>query len=105
MTRPQAMVAAGKRRYIVQLLAEAGESPSEPQYRARIRPWSTRCNHIIQALERAFEDEDELVRTVNPLLPEGSDVRHVMMHIAEGDGFFYLLQLSSAEAERLGWHG
>ena len=48
-------------------------------------------------------DEYELIETINPLLPHGSDVRDVLSHIESPDGFIYLLYLSSEEAERLGW--
>jgi hypothetical protein len=106
-TAPEAPTA--RRRYIVHLLAieaeDEAETESPAHFVARIRPWSTRCNHIVEAQEREFRDAEHLVRTINPLLPAGSDVRDVMGHIAGTDGFFYLLQLSLAEAEQLGWRG
>ena len=53
--------------------------------------------------ERVFTDEYELIETMNPLLPHGSDVRDVISHIESPDGFLYLLYLSSEEAGSLGW--
>ena len=53
--------------------------------------------------ERVFTDEYELIETINPLLPQGSDVRNVISHIESPDGFLYLLYLSSEEANSLGW--
>ena len=52
---------------------------------------------------RTFKDEDDMVRTVNPLLAHGSDVRDVLGHIESPDGFFYLLYLSVDEACKFGW--
>ena len=49
--------------------------------------------------ERAFKDEDDLIRTVNPLLTNGSDVRDVLSHIESSDGFFYLLHLTAEKTE------
>lgn len=48
-------------------------------------------------------DEYELIETINPLLPRGSDIRDVLSHIESPDGFLYLLYLSAEEANRLGW--
>jgi len=53
--------------------------------------------------EHDFGDEFELVEAVNPLLPEGSDVRDVLAHIESQEGFLYLLHLTAEQAARLGW--
>ena len=53
--------------------------------------------------ERAFADECELIATINPLLPPGSDIRDVFDHIESPNGFYYLLHLRSEEAAQLGW--
>jgi hypothetical protein len=50
-----------------------------------------------------FADECELIAVINPLLPNGSDVRDVFEHIETPNGFFYLLRLSDEEAAQLGW--
>lgn len=54
--------------------------------------------------ERTFADDNELIATVNPLLPEGSDIRDIFEHIETPNGFYYLLHLSSDEARELGWN-
>jgi hypothetical protein len=59
----------------------------------------------MESQERLFTDEDELIRTINPLLPRGSDIRNVLTNIGTAEGFLYLLRLSLKEAELLGWHG
>jgi hypothetical protein len=53
--------------------------------------------------ERAFGDECELIATINPLLPPGSDVRDGFDHIESPNGFDYLLHLSAEQAGQLGW--
>ena len=53
--------------------------------------------------ERVFTDECELIETINPLLPRGSDVRDVLTHIESPDGFLYLLHLKSEQPAGLGW--
>jgi hypothetical protein len=73
------------------------------RYVARIQPWTTRSSVYAKARERVFTDEYELIETINPLLPHGSDIRNVISHIESPDGFLYLLYLSSEEADCLGW--
>ena len=92
-----------RRRYLVQLLCLLDRGCEGCCYIARIRPWAARSGIHIQTRERAFTDECELIATINPLLPPGSDVRDVFDHIESPNGFFYLLHLSSEEAGQLGW--
>ncbi len=92
------------RRYVVHLLCAPDGDGENSRYLARIRPWATRCGSRTDAVERAFADECELIEAINPLLPDGSDVRDVFEHIESSKGFFYLLHLSSEEAAQLGWH-
>ena len=73
-------------------------------YIARIQPWAARMSARAETRERVFTDECELIATINPLLPRGSDVRDVLSHIESPDGFLYLLHLNSEQAARLGWH-
>lgn len=93
-----------RRRYLVHLFCAYGESSVSCRYTARIRVWTSRSIRA-RTYERAFSDECELIETVNPLLPNGSDVRNIFSHIESPDGFFYLLLLSFEEAEQLGWQG
>ena len=72
-------------------------------YTANIRLWAARGRSRLGAYERAFSDECDLIRTVNPLLENGSDVRDVLSHIESPDGFFYLLHLTAEEACKFGW--
>ncbi len=96
-------LARHKRRYLVHLLCAYNENSGACTYVVRIRPWAARGSAHTQVHERAFADECELIETINPLLPRGSDVRDVLSHIEAPDGFLYLLQLSSDEAAHLGW--
>lgn len=94
-----------KRRYLVHLIATRDEATGVRRYIARIRPWSARPNLRANTEQRSFADECELAEMINPLLPQGSDVRHVLGHIESPDGFLYLLSLTPAEAASLGWQG
>ena len=58
------------------------------RYIARICPWAARNGFPRETCERAFADECELIATVNPLLPPGSDVRDVFEHIESQNGFY-----------------
>lgn len=93
----------GTRRYLVHLFCALGENLGERHYVLRIRPWTPRGGSGTQSRERFFEDEYELIRALNPLLPQGSDVRHVINYIEGPEGFLYLLHLSSDQAATLGW--
>ena len=93
-----------RRRYLVHLSCVLGGGCERCSYIARIRPWAARSGRHAELRERAFADECELIATINPLLPSGSDVRDVFDHIESPNGFFYLLHLSSEEAGQLGWH-
>ena len=91
-----------RRRYLVHLLCVLDRECESFGYIARIRPWASRWVNT-ETCERTFADECELIATINPLLPRGSDVRDVFDHIESPSGFFYLLHLSSEEAALLGW--
>lgn len=90
---------------MVHLFCMHDESVEACRYFARIRPWATRTSAHIEAHEHAFSDQWDLIETINPLLPRGSDVRHVLSHIESPDGFLYLLHLSSEQAGSVGWCG
>jgi len=92
-----------RRRYLVHLCCVDGESARVCRYIARIQLWTTRRSVHTKIQERFFTDEYELIDTINPLLSQGSDVRNVISHIENPDGFLYLLYLSSEEASLLGW--
>lgn len=92
-----------RRRYLVHLLCVADREGESCRYIARICPWAVRSGVHVETRERNFADECELIATINPLLPRGSDVRDVFGHIENPNGFFYLLHLSSEEAGQLGW--
>lgn len=92
-----------RRRYLVHLGCVHDESSRACHYVARIQLWTTRGSIQTKTHERVFTDEYELVETINPLLPQGSDVRNVISHIENPDGFLYLLYLSSEKASSLGW--
>jgi len=94
-----------RRRYLVHLICTYAEDNGQCCYLTRIRPWVARASVPMESRERLFADEDELIRTINPLLPRGSDIRHVLSNIGTEEGFLYLLRLSLKEAELLGWHG
>jgi hypothetical protein len=92
-----------RRRYQVHLLCILERDCERRRYIARIRPCAARCGVYAETRERVFADECELIATINPLLPRGSDVRDVFEHIESPNGFFYLLHLDSEEARQLGW--
>lgn len=94
-----------RRRYLVHLFCTRDESIDGGRYFARIRPWATRMIARTETHERVFSDECDLIETINPLLPRGSDVRDVLSHIESPDGFLYLLHLSSEQAGSVGWRG
>lgn len=92
-----------RRRYLVHLLCVPGGPGGHNSYLARVRPWGARTGNQAPARERIFVDECELISTINPMLPQGSDVRNVMENIEGPGGFFYLLPLSGEQALLLGW--
>ena len=96
-------VAPRRRRYVVYLFCGRDESNGTGSYIARIEPWTARMSARAETRERVFTDECDLIETINPLLPRGSDVRDVLSHIESPEGFLYLLHLNSEEAARLGW--
>jgi hypothetical protein len=91
------------RRYLVHLSCSGEDGGENVRYIARIRPWSARSSSHTETQERVFADECELIESINPLLPQGSDVRDVFEHVESSKGFFYILHLSNEEAARLGW--
>ncbi len=91
-----------RRRYLVHLCCALDEGSRSCRYIARTQLWVTRSSVQAKTQERVFTDEYELIETINPLLPHGSDVRDVLSHIESTDGFLYLLYLSSEEAGSLG---
>ncbi len=99
----KANLAPRRRRYLFHLCCTHYEGSSACHYIVRIRQWTTRNRVQAKTQERVFIDEYELIETINPLLPPGSDVRDVLSHIESPDGFLYLLYLSSEEMGSLGW--
>jgi hypothetical protein len=93
-----------RRRYVVYLFCAHDETNGACGYIARIQPWAARMSARAETRERVFTDECELIETINPMLPRGSDVRDVLSHIESPDGFLYLLHLNSEQAACLGWH-
>jgi hypothetical protein len=94
---------SGTRRYLIHIFCAPGHQPGERRYILRIQPWTPRRSPRAQAHERLFEDESELIDAVNPVLPSGSDIRHVLSHIESPEGFLYLLHLDAEQAGTLGW--
>jgi len=92
-----------RRRYLIHLCCVHDGGSSACRYVARIQLWTSRSSVHTKAHEHVFTDEYELIETINPLLSQGSDVRNVISHIEDPDGFLYLLYLSSEEANSLGW--
>ncbi len=92
-----------RRRYLVHLFSVTENGRANCGYIARIRPWAARYGVHAETRERAFADECELIATINPLLPTGSDVRDVFVHIESPKGFYYILNLTNREATLLGW--
>jgi len=92
-----------RRRYLVHLFCVSEDGCASCRYIARIRPWAARYGVHAETCERAFADECELIATINPLLPSGSDVRDVFVHIESPKGFYYILNLTNKDARLLGW--
>ena len=92
-----------RRRYLVHLFCAHDERDNGCRYMACIQLWSARTIARTESRERVFNNESELIETVNPMLPRGSDVRDVLSHIESSEGFFYLLRLDPKEAALLGW--
>jgi len=95
--------APSRRRYLVHLSCAPSGEGAHCRYIARLQPWAARGGSRTSSVERVFADDCELIRAINPLLPQGSDVRDVFEHVESPNGFFYLLRLSSEEAEQFGW--
>ena len=91
-----------RRRYLVHLFGVPDGRCERYRYIAKIRQWALRKAKT-ENCQRAFVDDRELISTINPLLPQGSDVRDVFEHIEGPNGFIYLLCLTAEEALRLGW--
>jgi hypothetical protein len=96
-------VAPRRHRFLLHLFGTREGGGEDCQYTATIRLWAARRKSGSGIHERTFKDEDDLIRTVNPLLENGSDVRDVLSHIESPDGFFYLLHLTAEEACKFGW--
>jgi hypothetical protein len=92
-----------RHRFLLHLFGTRDEDDGDFKYTATIRLWAARGKSSSAIQERALKDEDDLIRTVNPLLTNGSDVRDVLGHIESPDGFFYLLHLTAEEACKFGW--
>jgi hypothetical protein len=105
MKAPESRSRSDTRRYLIHLSCAPGENPGERRYVLRIQPWTPRSRGRGHVRERLFEDEYELVQAVNPLLPCGADVRHVLSYVESAEGFLYLLHLNSEQARTLGWQG
>lgn len=95
---PKSNPAARRHRFLLHLLAAREGDNEDFKYTATIRLWAARGGSRWKNHERAFKDENDLIRTVNPLLENGSDVRDVLSHIESPDGFFYLLRFTAEEA-------
>jgi hypothetical protein len=98
---PQHAAAPHRRRYLIHLFCVADETGDRCRYALDIWPWTARGATRAQARVRIFSDVFELIATINPLLPAGSDVRDVLAHIESREGFFYLLHLTSEQANQL----
>ena len=92
-----------RRRYMIHISSVVEAGNNARQYLLRIQLWSSRPAMQTEWRQRIFADECVLAVTLNPLLPRGSDVLDVLGCIDCKDGFFYLLHLTSQEAELLGW--
>jgi hypothetical protein len=95
--------ATRRRRYLVHLFCAPAEGSLACRYVANIGLWTVRNRAPAKTQDHAFTDEYELIKTINPLLPPGSDVRDVLGLIESQDGFLYLLYLNSDQAGTLGW--
>jgi hypothetical protein len=102
-TAPKSGSQPPPRRYVVHLSCDTGDGHKSCRYIARIRPLGSRPATQAEVHERIFMDECDLIATINPLLPSGSDVRDVFSQVESPDGFFYILCLSGDEARQLGW--
>jgi hypothetical protein len=100
---PKSNAAPRRHRFLLHLFGAREGEAEECRYMATIRLWAARGSKRSGTHERAFTDENDLIRTVNPLLENGSDVRDVLSHIESPDGFFYLLHLTAEEAYKFGW--
>ena len=105
MSRPAQKLdrAPRRRRYLIHLCCTYDEGSHACRYAARIQLWKARSRVQAKPQARVFTDEYELIETINPLLSKGSDVRNVISHIENPDGFLYLLYLTSEQASNLGW--
>ena len=92
-----------RRRYLVHLCYERDESSRAGRDVSYFQLWTSRRGVQTKTHERVFTDEYQLTEIINPLLAQGSDVRNVIGHIENPDGFTYLPYLSSEEANNLGW--
>jgi hypothetical protein len=100
---PQLDRATPKRRYLIHISSVVEASDNSRQYLLSIQPWTSRLRTQTERQKRFISDECALAETLNPLLPSGSNVRDVLGYIENDGGFFYLLHLTSKEAELLGW--
>jgi hypothetical protein len=100
---PKSIAAPRRHRFLLHLFGTRKGDGEDWTYTATIRLWAGRSSGRSAIHERSFKDENDLIRTVNPLLANGSDVRDVLNHIESPDGFFYLLNLTVEEACKFGW--
>jgi hypothetical protein len=100
---PKSKSGPRRHRFLLHLFGVREGDGEDCKYTATIRLWAARGGSRSEMHERAFKDENDLIRTVNPLLENGSDVRDVLSHIESPDGFFYLLHLTAEEACKFGW--
>lgn len=100
---PKSNAATRRHRFLLHLFGRRDGDGEDCQYTATIQLWAARGSSRSGTHECAFKDESDLIRTVNPLLANGSDVRDVLSHIESPDGFFYLLHLTVEEACKIGW--
>ena len=95
--------AEGRRRYLIHISMVHSTEASSQEYQVCIEPWAARRSKCSEQSTLHFRDECELIQTLNPLLPCGSDVRDVLAHVESTGGFFYLVELSAEQARQLGW--
>ena len=101
--QPKSNAALRRHRFLLHLFGTRKEDGEDWKYGATIQLWAARGSGRSGIQRRTFKDENDLIRTVNPLLANGSDVRDVLSHIESPDGFFYLLRLTVGEACKFGW--
>ena len=53
---------------------------------------------------RQFNDESVMAQVVNPVLPNGGDVRNVLNLVQRRKGWTVVLELTDSEAAIFGWH-